>query len=120
MPSFTNTLVGVGPICDADCTVIFTKQDVTIISPKGKPTLKGWIEKKLTILWSFDMKPTEELLMHHTSKRQTTPSAHSAYDLSSVESLVGYMHAAAGFPVNYTWLRAIKRGDFDTWTGLIY
>ena len=25
MPSFTNTLIGVGPICDADCTVIFKK-----------------------------------------------------------------------------------------------
>ena len=24
MPTFTNTLIGVGPICDADCTVTFT------------------------------------------------------------------------------------------------
>ena len=23
MPTFTNTLIGVGPICDADCTVVF-------------------------------------------------------------------------------------------------
>ena len=42
MPSFTNTLVGVGPICDADCTVVFTKQDVTVLSSKGKPILTGW------------------------------------------------------------------------------
>ena len=66
------------------------------------------------------MKPTEELIMHHTPKRKTNLSEHSAYDRPSVESLVGYMHAAAGFPVNYTWLRAIKRGNFETWTGLTY
>ena len=30
MPSFTKTLVGVRPICDADCTVLFTKQDVIV------------------------------------------------------------------------------------------
>ena len=23
MPTFTNTLIGVGPICDANCTVVF-------------------------------------------------------------------------------------------------
>ena len=40
--SSTNTLVGVGPMFDADCTVVFTNQDVTIISPKGKPILTGW------------------------------------------------------------------------------
>ena len=45
MPSFTNTLVGVGPICDAECTVLFTNQDVTVLSPGGKPILTGWREK---------------------------------------------------------------------------
>ena len=31
MSSFTKTLVGIGSICDADCTVLFTKQDVTVL-----------------------------------------------------------------------------------------
>ena len=31
MPTFTNTLIGVGPICDANCTVVFKKQDVTVL-----------------------------------------------------------------------------------------
>ena len=42
MPSFTNTLVGVGPICDAACTVVFTKQDVTVLSPDGKVIIICW------------------------------------------------------------------------------
>ena len=66
------------------------------------------------------MKPTEEVLMQHTTKRQTTPSAYSVYDLTSVEALVQYMHVVSGLPVKYTWIRAIKKGNFDTWPGLTY
>ena len=47
MPTFTNTLVGVGPICDANCIVVFKKQDVTSLLPEGKPILQGWKENKL-------------------------------------------------------------------------
>ena len=32
MPTFTNTIIGIGPICDANFTVVFKKQDVTVIS----------------------------------------------------------------------------------------
>ena len=53
MPTFTNTLIGVGPICDANCTVFFRKEDVTVVSPHGKPILQGWRENKLPRLWHF-------------------------------------------------------------------
>ena len=56
MPSFTNTIFGVGPICDADCKVLFTKKDVVVISPEGKTILTGWREKTLPKLWSFYLK----------------------------------------------------------------
>ena len=102
MPSFTNKLTGVGPICDADCTVVFTKKGVTVLSPKGKAILTGWREKKLTRLWHFALKPTEKLIKDYTTTGQRTPAAHSAYDLLSVEALVRYMHTAAGFPVKST------------------
>ena len=42
MPTFTNTLIGIGSICDANCTVVSKKQDVTVISPEGKPIIQGW------------------------------------------------------------------------------
>ena len=47
MPDFTNTLIGFGPICDVNCTVLFKKNDVTVLSPEGKPILQGWRENKL-------------------------------------------------------------------------
>ena len=30
------------------------------------------------------------------------------------------MHEASGFLVKSTWVRAIKRGNFETWPGLTY
>ena len=42
IPSFTNTLFGVVPICDAYFTVVFTKKYVTVFSPGGKTILTGW------------------------------------------------------------------------------
>ena len=49
---------------------------------------------------------------------QTNLRAYSAYDLPSMESLVRYFHAAAGFPVRTTWLQAIKVGNYRTYPGL--
>ena len=42
MPTFTNTLIGVGPIFDANFSVVFRKEDVTVMSPEGKPILQRW------------------------------------------------------------------------------
>ena len=66
MPSFNNTLIGVGPICDAKCTVAFKKKDVTVISTEGKPILRGWREKKLPRLWSFAIKPNDNSITEYT------------------------------------------------------
>ena len=60
MPTFTNTLIGVGPICDADCTVVFKKEDVTVLSPKGEPILQGWREDKLPRLWRVALSPDKK------------------------------------------------------------
>ena len=57
MPNFTNTLIGVGPICDANFTVVFRKEKVTVLSPQGKPILHGWRENKPPRLWQFAQSP---------------------------------------------------------------
>ena len=33
VPDFTNTLIGVGPIYDINCTAVFNKKDVTVLAP---------------------------------------------------------------------------------------
>ena len=59
MPKFTNTLIGVGPICDTIFTVVFRKEDVTVMLPDGKPIIQGWREKKRPRLWPFALRPDE-------------------------------------------------------------
>jgi hypothetical protein len=42
MPSFTHTLIGLGPFADQGCTIVFTKTAVTIYHPDRHPLLSGW------------------------------------------------------------------------------
>ena len=109
MPYFTNTLIGVGPIYDANCTVVFKKKDVTLLSSEVKTILTGWRKKKLPRLWRFTLKKNNNLITDYTTTNQTTPAEHSAYDLPIIESLVRYMHASSGFPVKSTWSKQPKR-----------
>ena len=48
----------------------------------------------------------------------TNLKAYSAYALPSVEALVRYFHAAAGFPVRTTCLKSIKVDNYRTCPGL--
>ena len=120
MPTFTNTLIGIGTICDTNCTVMFKKQHVIVISPEGKPILQGRREKKLPHLWRFDLKPNDRGKQKYTTTNQKRPESHSVYDLPSIEAIVRYMHATAGFPVKSTWLKAFKNGNYESWPGLTY
>ena len=120
IPSLTDTLIGVGHICDAKRTVIFKTKDVTVLSPEGKKILTGRREKKLLRLWHFALKPEDNSITDYKTTNQTTPVAHSAYELPSIEALVLFMHAASGSPVKSTWLKSIKKGNVETWPGLMY
>ncbi len=116
MPSFVHSLVGIGPFCDADCSVTFTKTDVTVYDPKGQPIISGWRESTGSKLWRFALYPTD--VWHQPKSNHASLQAFSAYDLPSVEALVYYFHAAAGFPKKSTWLKAIRAGNYSTWPGL--
>ena len=65
-------------------------------------------KNKLPRLWRFALSPDKIKEKIYTTTSQKGPEANSVYDLPSVDALVRYMHAAAGFPVKSTWLKAIK------------
>ena len=44
IPGLRHTLIGVGPLCDADCTVTFTRETVIIQDTRGTPVLTRWRE----------------------------------------------------------------------------
>ena len=123
MPGFKHNLAGISKWCDEDCTVKYTKTDVTIYNPQGVPIVRGWRESPPSKLWRMALVPhkdqQDQQMQDH--KGETVPlSAFSVYDLPSVEALVRFFHAAAGYPVKTTWLSAIKKGYFKTWPGLTY
>ena len=112
VPSLHHTFIGLGPICDANCKVIFTKNNVIIYDQGGLLILTGWMEKNGDRLWRIALTPMpEELPTMPNIADHTNIRAYSAYDLPSVEALVWYFHAAARFPVRTTWLNAIKVGN---------
>jgi hypothetical protein len=42
----------------------------------------------------------------------------NVYNLPSTSQRFKYLHAAAGYPVKDTWIKAIKSGNYTTWPGL--
>ena len=40
---------------------------------------------------------------------------HNVYKLPRMEQTVRYLHAAAGHPTEETWLKAIRKGNYNLW-----
>ena len=59
MPGFCHTLIGVDPLCDADCTVTFTCEAVIVQDTQGTPVLTGWREASGPQLWRIALQPCE-------------------------------------------------------------
>ena len=91
MPGFQENLIGIGPICDADYSVTFTKYTVIICSPKGHTVLTGWRETEGPRLWHMSLLPDEAHIPDLSTApdaQQSTLETFSAYDLPSVEGLI--------------------------------
>ena len=110
--------MGIGPMCDHECCVLYEKHTVTVYSRDDDVLLCGRREQCGAKLWQFELLP-----QGHTTLPEARPTilvAMNAHDLPSVCSLVHYLHACTGFPVRSTWLVAIKAGKFSSWPGFIY
>ncbi|KAL7536213.1 hypothetical protein ACHAWF_005402, partial [Thalassiosira exigua] len=118
MPDFLHSLVGLGPVCDAGYHVTFTANDVIIYKPDNTPVLNGCNGARL---WHINLLPDlDDVIPHSAPHQRASLEAFSAYDLPNVEALVRYFHAATGFLVCATLLKAIKSGNYASWPGLTY
>ena len=88
--------------------------------------LKGWRKNCGARLWRISLRPDlrtdfancppcHEDPEADAQEEEATLEAFSAYDFPSVEALVTYFHAVAGYPVRDTWLKAIKASNYDSW-----
>jgi hypothetical protein len=103
-PSLTSgSLVSMGVLCDAGCTVTLDKDQVVITNGNlhvttGQRTRNG--------LWNLDF-------ARHTPRANLATLA-----IQTASDRIAFLHAAAGYPVVSTWIRAIQQGFFTTWPGL--
>ena len=120
MSRFKHNILGIGNLCDQDCKFLFKKHSVIIYDRNNKPFLKGWRETSGAKLWRISLRPdlANCLPCHEdpmaNSQEEATLEAFSAYDLPSIEALVIYFHAAAGYIVRDTWLKAVKAGNYES------
>ena len=47
--------------------------------------------------------------------KQHDAEINQVYNLPSIPKAIKFLHAAAGFPIKETWIKAIKNGHYKTW-----
>jgi hypothetical protein len=102
-----NSLISVGQLCDNECSVILT-QDQVMVSRNGKDVMYGSRDPK-SRLWRVNL-----------NQKMNTKIAqcNHAHDNNNQKDLINYLHAACFSPVKSTWIEAIKNGFFSSWPGL--
>lgn len=100
----SGSLVSIGLLCDAGCTALFSRDEVVIRTGAlhvvtGPRTSEG--------LWRLNLQP--RAAAHANLATLATQTA---------SDRIAFLHAAAGYPVVSTWLRAITQGFYTTWPGL--
>ena len=100
----TGSLISIGQLCDDNCVVIFTKNNV-FITKNGITLISGYRSHPHGLYTIPFLKPTHQansVIQNYQTKRK----------------LAQFLHGAAFSPTTSTFLRAIQRGHFITWTGL--
>jgi hypothetical protein len=123
---FLTSLMSVDKTANDGTVSVFTKEGVNkfkkedlLITCKGEPILicirdnQGQYRIPL-IQQQGQWQP------QHPSKqaRKALRQANSVYDLPSTEHAIKWMHAVCGYPVKSTWLKAIKAGNYVSWSML--
>jgi hypothetical protein len=127
----TSSLISVGQLVDANCSVTFDKTKVEVLHNREK-ILEGQRNTR-NGLWTVDLQDNNSRPSLDGKKGGTTSlqvdgapqatlnlyEAHSIYECTNKRDLVRFLHAAAFSPVQDTLLKAIPAGHFSTWPGLI-
>jgi hypothetical protein len=102
-----NSLISVGQLCDSECSVTFTHDQVTV-SRNGKEVMYGSRDPK-SRLWRVNLK--------QRIKPESAQCNH-AHANNNQKDLINYLHAACFSPVKSTWIKSIKNGIFFILAGI--
>jgi hypothetical protein len=102
-----NSPISVGQLCDSECSVTFTHDQVTV-SRNGKEVMYGSRDLK-SRLWRVNLKQ---------KMKPESAQCNHAHANNNQKDLINYLHAAWFSPVKSTWIKAIKNGKFSSLPGL--
>lgn len=117
LPGLKKSFACVNKWAEEGYTTIFHPGDngVTVHKPNtltmvfGKPPVSRRYKPSGAKLWTMSL----------TDKQgRTENSISNVCSLPSTAQAIKYLHAAAGYPVNDTWINAINAGNYITWPGL--
>ena len=117
VPNITNNLVAVSELCDAGCTVFFTKHGVEI-EFEGEVIGRGWRDQK-TRLWRISITSEGgERITPSTPKEEWDPTsgivfqatANAVHECTGKEQVARYFHASLGSHPKSTLVAAAKAG----------
>jgi hypothetical protein len=102
-----NSLISVGQLCNSECSITFTPDQVTV-SRKGKEVMHGSRDPK-SRLWRVNLKQ---------QMKPESAQCNHAHDNNNQKASINFLHTACFSPVKSTWIKAIKNGNFSSWLGL--
>jgi hypothetical protein len=105
-----HSLLYLGQMCDSGCAVTFTATKVTV--PNGGATLLTGQWDKESGLWRVPLETNLPLQLGDEYY------ANNVYEQKSIQDTSTYLHACCFSPVQDTWLKAIRNGNFETWPSI--
>jgi hypothetical protein len=113
LPGLTKSLISVNTMANSGYTTIFRpgdqgvtfhKEGTLTITTSEPPVLQG-CKRNGETLWTVSVPQT-------TRKKREEVS--NVYNLPSIAQTIKYLHAAAGYPVEDTWINTINAGNYTT------
>jgi hypothetical protein len=87
--------------------VTIHKKGTLTITTSEPPMLQG-CKKRGAKLWTVSAPAT------NNERKEVA----NVYNLPLISQTIKYLHAAAGYPVEDTWKKAVTAGNYTTWPGL--
>jgi hypothetical protein len=120
--TFAHVLLSIPVLADHGCTMSFTK-DAVIVTLQDNIILQGYRNHAMG-MWTVPLVPNPHstpLANHAIQPTHESPlfqAANSAYHMKNKKELAMFYHAAAGYPIPSTWIKAIQAGNYTTWPAL--
>ena len=121
VPGLHSTLISVPKLADAGYTTVFSKagaaiyDDYTTTISASNPPILDVDRCDRTGLWKL---PLDDKTKETNMTPPTTEVINAIFDLPSARQNFLWYHAAAGFPVKESFIKAVRNGNYATWPKL--